>query len=100
MRSTPLLLLLLAGVSLSVSELSGQAPKVEFPAASPACTLKQRVGLTDVEIIYSRPSVRGRKIFGAMIPYGDVWRTGANAATRIIFSTDVKLQGTPLAAGA
>jgi len=76
------------------------APQVEFPAASPACTLKQRVGLTDVEIVYSRPSVRGRKIFGAMIPYGEVWRTGANAATRITFSTDVKLEGTSLKAGA
>jgi hypothetical protein len=77
-----------------------QTPAVEFPAPSPASTLKQRVGLTDVEIVYSRPSARGRKIFGAMIPYGEVWRTGANAATRITFSTEVKLQGTALAAGA
>ena len=87
--------------SLCATELSAQqGPRVEFPAPSPACTVKQKVGLTDVEIIYSRPSVRGRKIFGAMIPYGEVWRTGANAATRITFSTDVKLQGTALVAGA
>jgi len=90
---------LLAGHGLAGNVL-GQTPPVEFPAPSPGSTLKQRVGLTDVEIIYSRPSVRGRKIFGAMIPYGEVWRTGANAATRITFSTDVKLQGTALAAGA
>ncbi len=99
MRTSLLFSVLVA--SLLVPELSAQqGPRVEFPAPSPACTLKQKVGFTDVEIIYSRPSVRGRKIFGAMIPFGEVWRTGANAATRISFSTDVKLQGTALAAGA
>lgn len=90
---------LMAGLCLT-DEALAQTAAVEFPAPSPASTLKQRVGLTDVEIVYSRPSVRGRKIFGNMIPYGEVWRTGANAATRITFSTDVKLQGIPLAAGA
>ena len=75
------------------------APKVEFPALSPAATLKQRVGLTNIEVNYSRPSVRGRKIFGGLEPYGSVWRTGANAATRISFSTPVKLNGADLAAG-
>jgi len=91
--------LVMVGLGLA-NEALAQTPAVEFPAPSPASTLKQRVGLTDIEIVYSRPSVRGRKIFGAMIPYGEVWRTGANAATRITFGTDVKLQGTPLAAGA
>ena len=91
--------ILLAGLCIADEGLA-QTPAVEFPAPSPASTLKQRVGLTDVEIVYSRPSVRGRKIFGAMIPYGEVWRTGANAATRISFSTDVKLQGAALPAGA
>ncbi|HNQ73549.1 MAG TPA: DUF2911 domain-containing protein [Verrucomicrobiota bacterium] len=76
-----------------------QAPKVNFPAASPTCTLKQRVGLTDIEIIYSRPGVKDREIFGGLVPYGKVWRTGANAATRISFSTDVKLDGHPVPAG-
>ena len=76
------------------------APKVEFPAPSPAATLKQRVGLTDIAIVYSRPSMRGRKIFGGLEPYGEVWRTGANAATRITFSTPVKFGGVDLAAGA
>jgi hypothetical protein len=90
----------MAAAFLFAANLFAQTPRVEFPAPSPACTLKQRVGLTDVEIVYSRPSVRGRKIFGAMIPYGEVWRTGANAATRVTFSTEVKLQGTPLPAGA
>ena len=89
----------LAGLTLS-SLGSAQAAGVEFPAASPASTIQQRVGLTDIEVVYSRPSMRGRKIFGAMIPYGEVWRTGANAATRLTFSTAVKLEGTSLAAGA
>ncbi len=95
-----LFLLTVAAAVFAPVSLRAQAPQVEFPAASPACTLKQRVGLTDVEIVYSRPSVRGRKIFGAMIPFGEVWRTGANAATRVTFSTDVKLEGTALKAGA
>ncbi len=65
------------------SGLFAQAPKVDFPAASPACTLKQRVGLTDFEIVYSRPGVKNRTIFGGIVPYGQVWRTGANQATKI-----------------
>jgi hypothetical protein len=76
-----------------------QAPKIEFPAPSPAATLKQRVGLTDIEVAYSRPGVKGRVIFGGLVPYGEVWRTGANSATRISFSTPVKLQGSNLDAG-
>ena len=69
------------------------APSIEFPAPSPACTLRQRVGLTDIEIDYSRPGVKGREIFGGLLPYGQVWRAGANSATKIIFSTPVKLNG-------
>jgi len=76
-----------------------EAPKIEFPASSPPCTLKQRVGLTDIEIDYSRPSVKGRDIFGGLIPYDKVWRTGANQATKIVFSTPVKLNGTEIPAG-
>jgi hypothetical protein len=75
------------------------APKIEFPAASPACTLKQRVGLTDIEVDYSRPGVKDREIFGGLIPYGQVWRTGANQATKIVFSTPVKLNGNDIPAG-
>ncbi len=75
------------------------APKLELPAASPTATLKQRVGITDIEVVYSRPSMKGREIFGKLEPYGSVWRTGANNATRVTFSTDVKVQGSALAAG-
>jgi len=75
------------------------APRVEFPAPSPLSTVKQRVGLTDVEIVYSRPGVKGRKIFGGLEAYNKVWRTGANASTKISFSTDVKLGGQSIPAG-
>jgi len=81
------------------AELPAQGQKVDFPAASPACTLKQRVGLTDFTIDYSRPSKKGRPIFGGLVPFGEVWRTGANTATKITFSTPVKMNGTEVPAG-
>jgi hypothetical protein len=96
---------LLATLGLSlVSSLSAQTPapaaaKVTFPAPSPTATLKQRVGLTDIELVYSRPSMKGRSIFGGIEAYGRVWRTGANNATRITFSTPVKFQGAAIEAG-
>lgn len=77
----------------------GPAAAVDFPVPSPASTLRQRIGLTDIEVVYSRPSLRGREMFGAIVPYGEVWRTGANAATKISFSTPVMIDGRPLAAG-
>ncbi|MGC4073704.1 MAG: DUF2911 domain-containing protein [Nibricoccus sp.] len=83
----------------TLSAQSTEAPKVTFPAPSPASTLKQRVGLTDIEVIYSRPGVKGRQIFGGLEAYGKVWRTGANSATKIKFSTPVKLNGTDIPAG-
>src|SRR5512145_834532 len=76
-----------------------EAKKIDFPQASPSASVKERVGVTDVSIEYSRPSIRERKIFGGLVPYGEVWRTGANAATRITFSTDVKLGGAAVPAG-
>ncbi len=88
-----------AGVLVFPLWLSAQTPAVNFPAASPACTLKQRVGLTDIEIVYSRPGVKGRTIFGGIVPYGQVWRTGANQATKITFSTPVKMEGHEIPAG-
>ena len=81
------------------SGLLAQAPKPETPAASPACTLKQRVGLTDIEIVYSRPGVKGRQIFGGLVPYDKVWRTGANQATKITFGAPVTLNGAEVPAG-
>lgn len=74
-------------------------PKLEFPQASPSATVKERIGITDVEIEYSRPGVKGRKIFGGLVPFGEVWRTGANAATKIIFGTEVNFGGSQVPAG-
>ena len=99
MRTHFLVLSLLVGALTLAASLPAQTPKVEFPAASPACTIKQRVGLTDIEVAYSRPGVKNREIFGGIVPYGQVWRTGANAATKITFSTPVKLNGTDIPAG-
>ncbi len=73
--------------------------QIELPAPSPTATFSQKVGLTDVEIIYSRPSVKERKIFGGLVQYGELWRTGANRATKITFSDKVKIGGMALDAG-
>jgi len=100
MNSRTLLFALLFAVGpVSASRLSAQTPQVNFPAASPACTLKQRIGLTDIEVVYSRPGVKNRTVFGGIVPYGQVWRTGANQATTISFSTPVKLEGVEIPAG-
>ncbi|MEO5717597.1 MAG: DUF2911 domain-containing protein [Chthoniobacterales bacterium] len=79
--------------------LFGAEKEVQFPDASQHATVTQRVGLTDISVDYSRPNVRGREIFGGLVPYDTVWRTGANAATRIKFSDAVKIGGKDLAAG-
>ncbi len=73
--------------------------KLEFPDASQHATITQRVGLTDISVEYSRPAKRGRDIFGALVPYGQVWRTGANQPTKIKFSDAVKIGGQDLPAG-
>ncbi len=73
--------------------------QIETPSASPSSKLEQMVGLTKVTVEYSRPSKKGREIFGSLVPYGEAWRTGANAATKITFSEDVVLGGQELAAG-
>jgi hypothetical protein len=75
------------------------APHIDFPAASSAAVIKQRIGLTDVEVDYSRPNLKGRVMIGGIDPYGEVWRTGANSATRISFSTPVTFGGSPVDAG-
>lgn len=97
MKSKSILFAIVLGVAASV--FAQPAAPVSFPAPSPTATLKQRVGLTDIEIVYSRPGVKNRKIFGGLVPYGQVWRTGANNATKLTFSTDVKLNGAALPAG-
>lgn len=73
--------------------------QIMTPQPSPASTLEQVVGLTDVTIEYSRPAMRGRTIFGDLVPLGKVWRTGANANTKITFSDNVKIGGKELKKG-
>ncbi|MFL6245014.1 MAG: DUF2911 domain-containing protein [Thermoanaerobaculia bacterium] len=92
MRKTITLALALI-TALSVSA------QVRTPRPSPSATLMQTVGLTDVTIKYSRPGVKGRAIWGALVPYDKVWRTGANEATTISFSDDVTVEGKKLPKG-
>ena len=70
-----------------------------MPQASPSSKIIQKVGLTDVTVDFSRPSTKGRKIFGELVPFGEVWRTGANGATILNFSTEVSISGTKVPAG-
>lgn len=72
---------------------------ITTPQPSPFTTIDQKVGLTDVKLEFSRPGMRGRKVFGDLVPYGKLWRTGANANTKITFSTDVTVDGQKLKAG-
>jgi hypothetical protein len=80
-------------------DLQAEDKKIEFPAPSQHSVVKQRVGLTDVEIDYSRPNKNGREIFGGLVPYGKLWRTGANAVTKITFSKPVTLGDKEIPAG-
>ena len=73
--------------------------QVKTPQPSPKCTVEQVVGLTNVDISYSRPSAKGRNVFGDLVPYGKLWRTGANANTTINFSEDVMIAGKALKKG-
>ncbi|MFT7900203.1 DUF2911 domain-containing protein [Tenacibaculum ascidiaceicola] len=73
--------------------------QLKTPAPSPAAKLEQTVGLTDVSVEYSRPSMKGRTIFGNLVPYGKVWRTGANKNTTVTFSDDVTIDGKTLKKG-
>ena len=67
--------------------------QLKTPSASTAAEIEQVVGLTEIEIDYNRPSKKGRDIFGNLVPYGKIWRTGANSGTEISFSTDVTING-------
>ena len=73
--------------------------QIQTPQPSLSSTLIQKVGLIDVKIEYSRPSMRGRQIFGGLIPYNEVWRTGANQNSKITFSDDVRIGASKLSKG-
>lgn len=84
---------------LSAALISVAIYAQDLPQPSPKAMVMQRVGLTDVTIEYSRPGVKGREIFGELLAYGQLWRTGANAATKFTISTDVMIEGNELKAG-
>jgi tetratricopeptide (TPR) repeat protein len=75
------------------------AQELTTPQPSPTANIKQNFALSSIEISYSRPGIKGRKIFGDLVPYGKVWRTGANTATTITFGEDVTIDGNKIAAG-
>ncbi|MBW1295205.1 DUF2911 domain-containing protein [Aquimarina litoralis] len=86
---------------ISVFTVATVHAQLSIPALSPSSKFTQTVGLTDIEIQYSRPSKRNRVIFGenGIIPFGELWRTGANRATKITFSEDLKIKGTLIQKG-
>lgn len=73
--------------------------QIKTPQPSPGCRISQDVGLIKVDIDYSRPSVKGRKVFGDLVPYGQLWRTGANSSTKITFGDDVTVDGVAVKKG-
>lgn len=90
-----LLLIFLAFLTLTTTK----AQSLKIPQPSPAQTIKQDFGLGSIEISYSRPSAKGRTVYGDLVPYGDIWRTGANSATTISFSDEVNINGVKIPAG-
>ncbi len=76
-----------------------EAAKLDFPRPSPNATIKQTVGLTDVTVAYSSPAVRGRKIWGNVVAYDEVWRAGANECTKVTFSSPATIGGKAVPAG-
>ena len=88
---------LCAVIATAFSTVNGQSLKTPLP--SPPQTIKQDFGISSIELSYSRPGVKGRKVFGDLVPYGKVWRTGANNATTINFGDDVSIGTAKIPAG-
>jgi tetratricopeptide (TPR) repeat protein len=92
-------ILLFGAVLLGLAAVATSRADLDLPDASQAAVIKQRVGLTDITITYHRPLVNGRKIWGGLVPLGQVWRAGANENTTIEFGTPVSVEGKALPAG-
>jgi hypothetical protein len=86
-------------VLIFILSLSTFGQQIKSPRPSPDATVIQFVGVTEVKIDYSSPGAKGRKIWGELVPFGEIWRTGANEATTITFSDAVKINGSELPAG-
>src|SRR5881394_1733021 len=91
--------LLLASSAEAQFKNGSQPTELNIPRVSQRGSVTQRIGLTDITITYHRPAVGGREIWGKTVPYGKVWRAGANENTTITVSDDVSVEGKPLAAG-
>lgn len=89
----------LCAVLIAAFSFSTDAQQLKIPAPSPTQTLKQNFALSDITIEYSRPSVKERVIYGDLVPFGKIWRTGANASTKITFGENVTVEGKQVAAG-
>lgn len=91
--------LLFSMLFVATATITWAQEPLKLPAMSPTAKLTQEFSTSNIEITYSRPSMRGRKIFGDLVPYGKVWRTGANSATKIKLGEDLVIGGTPVKAG-
>lgn len=89
----------LAAAAIVLFSFSASAQTLKVPAPSPLQTIKQAFALSEIGIEYSRPSAKGRVIYGDLVPFGKVWRTGANGATLLTFGENVKLSGKEVPAG-
>ena len=89
----------MSAVLIIILSLSALGQQIRTPRPSPDATVTQIVGVTEVKIDYSSPGVKGRQIWGELVPYGEVWRTGANEVTSITFSDAVKINGNELPTG-
>jgi hypothetical protein len=97
-RRTLALVIALAVTGLGLSTFAQTAP-LPLPAPSPHASVTQTVGVTDITVDYSSPGVKGRAIYGGLVPWQKLWRAGANAATKVTFSRDVTVAGTAVKAG-
>lgn len=86
-------------VALTAAVSSFNAQTLKVPAPSPSQTVKQAFALSDISVDYSRPSAKGRVVFGDVVPFGKVWRTGANGPTKLTFGENVKIEGMDVPAG-
>jgi hypothetical protein len=93
------ILLYAASMLLACTAMNTYAQSVKVPPLSTTQTIEQELGLGKITLTYSRPNIRGRKVFGGLVPYGAVWRLGANSATIIKFSDDVIIEGNKVPAG-
>ncbi|WP_196891721.1 DUF2911 domain-containing protein [Aureivirga marina] len=90
----------IATVFLFAAALTTAEAQITTPQPSPKSSFEQIVGISEITVDYSRPATRGRQIFGNLVPYGKIWRTGANSSTKVTFNSDVSIEGEKISKGA